>query len=106
MKRSGRTEFKLYLGTGQKDAETGETREIDPERLTTFFQTTATKLNGFTLVNSLGYWEGDFEGSIILIHIGTAESRAAVKKVGAAYKAWFNQDAVYMTETLVMTEEL
>jgi len=111
MNRKKQIEFKLYLGTAKKDAATGEIREIDPERLSTFIETTAAGgLTGFTVINALGCWERAFEGSMILIHLRDldcqAAGRAAVKKIAAAYKAWFDQDAVYLTENTVTAELL
>ena len=94
-----RIEYHLYLGRNEGD------RPIDTARLKVFFSVTGPWLaQGYTLINALGCWEGEVEDSIILVYIGKDTDRGIVRKVGAAYKAWFNQQAVLMTEQPVVLE--
>ena len=106
MNRRGRTEYRLYFGMTYTNQD-GEIVEIGDERVAHFIETVVTPLlDGYTLVNALGAWEGIIEPSVMLVHIGTAEVRKTIKKIGAAYKAWFSQEAVLMTETLITVETL
>lgn len=106
MNRRGRTEYRLYLGMTYTD-QAGEIQDIDPERVAHFIETVVIPiLPDFTLINALGAWEGIIEPSMILTHIGTAESRTIIKTIGESYKAWFQQEAVLLTETLIMVETL
>jgi hypothetical protein len=104
MDRKRQIEFKLYLGMTYLDHQ-GDLIEIDGEQVARFIETVVTPiLPAYTLVNALGAWNGLIEPSIILIHIGMNEVRESLKKIATAYKAWFRQDTVYMTETIIETE--
>jgi hypothetical protein len=101
--RSQAVEYKLYLGRNQGN------KPIEASRLTIFFAIQGAKLPGFTLIDGLGFWEGAIEETLILVYIGTDKpelDRNRIKKVGKEYKAWFLQQAVYMTETLITLEIL
>jgi hypothetical protein len=104
MEHKLRIEFKLYLGMSYLD-DNAEVQEIDGEQIANFLLTIATPLiPAYTLINTVGSWEGTIEPGIILIRIGSNEDRVKIKEIGTAYKARFRQDAVYLTETMIETE--
>jgi hypothetical protein len=104
MERQRRLEFKLHLGMTYLNDQ-NELVEIEGDRVAHFIENMVTPiLPDYTLINALGAWEGMIEPSIILIHVGPSKIRETIKKIAGAYKVWFRQDAVYMTETIVETE--
>lgn len=108
MDRKTNTEFKLHLGLTYLD-EHDEIQEIDAERVAHFIETVVTPiLPDYTMINALGAWGGMIEPSIILVHMSgyPVEVREIIKKIGMAYKAWFRQEAVLMTEHIIMVETL
>lgn len=95
------TEFRLYLGKNRRGPD-GINRPIPAEELNEFYTSPVLlHLEGYTITPSLGCWRGDTEGSDVLVCLGEADRREEIRKVGKAYQAMFQQEAVYMTASTV-----
>jgi hypothetical protein len=104
MDRTGKTEFKLYMGRNYADFD-GADNEVNQLQIDRFIKWEVSPiLVGFTVIDGQGYWKAVPERTIIIIFIGDDEDRAKVRRVGQAYKAIFNQESVYMTESRIMME--
>lgn len=70
--------------------------EASREELLSFLNALASKegIEGYTLVNSVGYWAGVNENSYTLELIGITKAKAV--KVANSLKEAFNQDAVIL----------
>lgn len=96
-------EFKLYLGQ-QMNLPDGTQQAVDKNNLRAFLRFVAEpSLKNYTIMQATGTWEGCEEFTIILIHIGPDEMRETVKHVGQVYKRQFLQEAVLMTESIIVT---
>ncbi len=58
------------------------------------------RFQGFTILDSTGYWNGTRETSIVIEVVANPSDRAAIHEVARAIKAHNAQAAVLVTETL------
>jgi hypothetical protein len=99
--RVEKIEFKLYLGGNMK------AEPIRPEHLQDFFEyIVANRLESYTVIKAMGTWRGMQEETMIIVFIGTDEDRTTVRAIGQIFKRQFLQESVFMTETIISTEEL
>ena len=63
-------------------------------------------LQGYTLLDADGYWQGTREDSRVLlyVHEGDSASRATLNAVADAYKTKFQQESVLVVEAAVEYE--
>lgn len=87
--------FDLYLGRNVTPK-----RFVDSISLDAFLTDEVTsRFPGFTLTDTVGFWEGKQEQTVILTVYGNVQDCGRVAAIAAAYKERFSQDAVLVSET-------
>ncbi len=100
---------KLYFGTGRNARVAVEKGENVLDVARSFIVTGANSFfQGYTLIDSKGFWQGDSEHSFILEVIASRRNQFQdeIVELAKRYRKRFNQDAVIVTHEQVWTEIL
>ncbi len=95
-------ETKLYLGLGRKKGS-----DITMKHIVAFLQICVTpRFSGFTVYDTVGYWEGKPDNSIVLeiLHDQGALERNHIQNIARTYCYMFDQDSVLKVEREVFSE--
>ncbi len=98
-------EYKLYLGHASSAVPQGE---VTPTGLRIFLQRYASSLEGYTLINALGFWHGVEEPTTILVVVGDSGTALYGKlyTLAVKYAEVFAQESVLMTQTKLADSRL
>jgi hypothetical protein len=88
-------QFQLFLGRNIPDA-----GKVTNEMMANFIQNeVATRFEGFTMIEGVGFWKGEAEQVTILTIL--TDDHENVSEIAAAFKTQFRQESVLIAETPV-----